>query len=300
MRKHRIGIASALLWLLAFSMQAAWPASAYEGGLLIETEALPALLKRPNVVLVDAADAASYQRIHIPGAVNLFFNLFADLEARRKNGYPVDAKEAEKLLGNAGIGTDSVVVIYDGGEGAMASGLWFALDFFGVESVKVLNGGFRKWMKEGRPVTQDTPAVKKKKFVAKIDRPESVVTRQWIKENMQAQNTLLVDARSPNEFTGKELLPGAVRGGHIPGARNLDWIKLAGKLETFKSVDDIKAILTKAGITQETRVVSYCHQGIGRATFLEMAMKVAGYNNVLLYTGSWQDWSADRNLPVEK
>ncbi|GMQ86893.1 MAG: sulfurtransferase [Gammaproteobacteria bacterium] len=300
LNKTRLGLVLAVLaGLLAFMVPAVWAEPAYESDLLIETGELPELLKQPNVVLVDAVDEATYQRIHIPGAVNLFFNQFANLETRRKSGFPASEKDAGKLLGDAGMDNDTLVIVYDDGEGVMASGLWFALDFFGHEKVKVLNGGFRKWMKEGRPVTQDAPAVIKKKFVARA-RPDMVVTRKWVKKNMHDENTLLVDARSPDEFTGKDLLPGIKRGGHIPGAVNLDWVNLSDKLNTFKSADDIKAILAKAGITPDTRVVSYCQQGIGRATFLVMAMKLAGYDNVLEYTGSWQDWSTDQTLPVEK
>lgn len=293
------GMGLLLAAVLVFSPLAVWAEPAYARDLLIETGELPELLKQPNVVLVDGVDEASYQRIHIPGAVNLFFNQFADLETRKENGFPAKVEDAEKLLGDAGIDNDTLVIIYDGGDGAVASGLWFALEFFGHENVKVLNGGFRKWIKEGRPVTQVAPEVKRKKFVAKA-RAETVVNRKWVKKNLGEQGTLLVDARSPDEFTGKDLLPGIKRGGHIPGAVNLDWVNLSGELATVKSADEIKAILGKAGITPETRVVSYCQQGIGRATFLNMAMKLAGYDNVLLYTGSWQDWSTDQELPVEK
>ncbi len=190
-------------------------------------------------------------------------------------------------------------IIYDGGEGAIASGVWFALEFFGHEKVKVMNGGFRKWLKEGRPVTQEAPKVVKKKYVA-TPRPERVVNRKWVKKNMHEKNTLLLDARSVDEFTGKDLLPGIKRGGHIPGAVNLDWINLSDKVKTFKSAEDIKAILAKAGIAPETRVISYCQQGTGRATFVGLAMKLVGYENVVEYMGSWQDWSTDPNLPVAK
>jgi thiosulfate/3-mercaptopyruvate sulfurtransferase len=292
------GVGLLLAAVLVFSPPL-WAEPAYALDLLIETGELPELLKQPNVMLVDGVDEASYQRIHIPGAVNLFFNQFADLATRKENGSPAKVEDAEKLLGDAGIDNDTLVIIYDGGDGAVASGLWFALEFFGHENVKVLNGGFRKWIKEGRPVTQVAPEVKRKKFVAKA-RAETVVNRKWVKKNLGEQGTLLVDARSPDEFTGKDLLPGIKRGGHIPGAVNLDWVNLSGELATVKSADEIKAILGKAGITPETRVVSYCQQGIGRATFLNMAMKLAGYDNVLLYTGSWQDWSTDQELPVEK
>lgn len=296
---NKTGLNLALVLVLVFMMPAVWAKTAYESDLLIEINELPELLKKPNVVLVDAVDEAVYQRIHIPGAVNLFFNQFANLKTRKKNGFPTNVKDAEKLLGDAGISNDTLVVIYDGGEGAIASGLWFALDFFGHKKVKVLNGGFRKWMKESRPVTQDVSKITKKKYVAKAH-PEKVVNRKWVKKNMHKNNTMIVDTRSRDEFIGKDLLPGIKRGGHIPGAKNLEWSKFSGKLETLKSADDIKKILAKAGITRDTQVVSYCHQGIGRATFLVMAMKLVGYNNVLEYTGSWQDWSTDPLLPVEK
>lgn len=298
LNKTGFGIVFALA--LVFTVPVVWATSPYVNhGLLIETDELPELLKQPNVVLVDAVDETSYQRIHIPGAVNLFFNKFANLETRKKTGFPAKVKDAEKLLGDVGIDNETLVIVYDGGEGAIASGLWFALEFFGHKKVKLLNGGFRKWIKEGRAVTQDAPGVLKKKFVARA-RPEMVVNRKWVKKNMYEKNTLLVDARSPDEFTGKDLLPGIKRGGHIPGAVNLDWVNLSDKLNTFKSAGDIRAILAKAGITPDTRVVSYCQQGIGRATFLGMAMKLVGYDNVLEYTGSWQDWSTDLALPVEK
>lgn len=290
---------SVLVLVLIFMLPTVWAKTAYESGLLIEVNELPELLKQSNVVLIDAVDETAYQRIHIPGAVNLFFNQFANLETRKKNGFPTKVKDAEKLLGNAGISNDTLVVIYDGGEGAIASGLWFALDFFGHKKVKVLNGGFRKWMKEGRPVTQDVPGITKKKYIAKAH-PEKVVTRKWLKKNLHDKNMMIMDTRSLNEFIGKDLLPGIKRGGHIPGAKNLEWNKFSGNLETFIPADEIKKVLANAGITKDTQVVSYCHQGIGRATFLVMAMKLVGYNNVLEYTGSWQDWSTDLSLPVEK
>ena len=152
---------------LFLSLPAARAETGYAYDLLVETDALPALLKQPNVVLVDGVDDANYQRIHIPGAVHLFYNQFADFETRSKDGSPAKVEDAEKLLGDAGIDNDTMVIIYDSGDGATASGLWFALEYFGHEKVRVLNGGFRKWMKEGRPVTQEVPKVEKKKFIAK-------------------------------------------------------------------------------------------------------------------------------------
>jgi thiosulfate/3-mercaptopyruvate sulfurtransferase len=154
----RIRSVLAAVTLLA-AASAAGTESGYARDLLISTDELITSQKRPDVVLADAEAETTYQRGHIPGAVNLPATFFTNLESRRKNGYPVTAADAEKLLGEAGIDNVTQVLIYDHGDGKAAAGLWFALDFFGHEKMKIVNGGFRKWVKEGRPATQDVPAV---------------------------------------------------------------------------------------------------------------------------------------------
>src|ERR1041385_7509581 len=165
---------SVLAAIALLSASAAEAGSGYARDLLISTDEFVALQKQPGVVLADAEAATTYQRGHIPGAVNLPIASFTNLESRRKNGYPVTPADAEKLLGEAGIDNDTLLVIYGNGDGKAEAGLWFALDFFGHEKMKIINGGFRKWVKEGRPVTQDVPAVAKKTYTAK-PRPEQVV-----------------------------------------------------------------------------------------------------------------------------
>jgi thiosulfate/3-mercaptopyruvate sulfurtransferase len=267
--------------------------------LLIETEDLAKILGQPNVRLIDAVDPAGYQRAHIAGAVNIFYLDLAKLDERKKNGFPLSQAEAEKIFGEAGIDAATQVVVYDGGEGPSASGVWFVLDFFGHKNVKVLNGGLRKWLKENRSLTQDVPTPEKKKFTAKPD-AERVVTRAWVEKNLKTKDVVLVDTRSFNEYIGKDVRPGASRGGHIPGAAHLEWTKFSDKMNTFKSADQLEKALNQRGITKETKVVTYCQTGIGRSTDMALAMKLIGYDNVVEYAGSWEEWSADPRLPIEK
>ncbi len=277
----------------------AWAAKGYaRPELLMETDELAKIVSQSNVRLVDAVDPGTYNRAHIPGAVNIFYQLLATLKTRKENGYPASPKDAEKIFGEAGIDNNTLVVVYDGGEGPIASAVWFALDFFGHKNVKVLNGGFRKWVKEGRPVTQDVAKVEKKKFTAVVPQPEKVIALEGVKK--RDKNTVLADTRSFKEFIGQDLVPGAARGGHIPGAVHLEWTQFADNLETFKSADDIKKALEKKGITKDTKAVTYCQIGLGRSTMMALAMKLVGYDNVREYSGSWEEWSADPRLPLEK
>lgn len=300
MRK-RVRAVAGTLAVLAFSFltSTTWAAGYARPELLIETEELARILNQPNVRLIDAVEPASYQRAHLPGAVNVFYLDLAKLEERKKNGHPLSNAEAEKIFGEAGIDNNTQVIVYDGGEGPSASGVWFVFDFFGHKNVKVLNGGFRKWLKESRPVTQDVPTIEKKRFLVK-EHPEKVVTREWVQKRLRNKDVMLVDTRSFNEYIGKDLRPGASRGGHLPGAVHLEWTKFSDKVNTFKAAAELEKVLQQRGITRNTKVVTYCGSGLGRSTDMALAMKLIGYDNVVEYTGSWEEWSADPRLPIEK
>lgn len=278
---------------------ASWAEDYSRPELLTAPKALAGILRKPDVRILDARSESDYKKGHIPGAVSVFYNKLVDFAARKKNGFPVFPKVAEEIFSAAGISADTQVVIYDGGEGPPASGLWFVMDFFGHEKVSVLNGGFKRWTKEGWPVSKDKVKVDKAQFIAKPN-PRKVVTLRWVKKNMRRKDIMLVDTRSLKEYIGEVVLSGASRGGHIPGAVHLDWKRLSDDLNSYKSADELIKELAKKGITKDSKVVTYCHQGIGRATDLVFAMKLLGYDNVLEYTGSWQEWSRDPRLPVEK
>ncbi|MEK6672349.1 MAG: sulfurtransferase [Nitrospirota bacterium] len=283
-----------------FILSVALPVKAYtQQKLLTSTEELSKIMHNPNVRILDAVDPALYNRAHIPGAINIFYQNLTKIEERKKNGFPISEKEAEKIFSDAGIDSGTQVVVYDGGEGAFASGVWFVLDFFGHKNVRVLDGGFRKWISEGRPVAQSVSKVEKKKFAAK-PRSEMIVTTEWIRENLGIKGLVILDSRSLKEYIGVDVRPGASRGGHIPGAIHLEWVEVSDKINSFKSIEELEKVFKQRGITKDIAVVTYCHSGIGRSTELAFALKLLGYNKVYEYTGSWEAWSSDPRLPIEK
>lgn len=295
--KHWIAVLAGLTFAL---LGAAAQAQGYaRPELLIETEELARILSQPNLRLVDAADAATYKRAHLPGAVNLPYLDLSRIDERRGTGHPTSNFEAERLFGGAGIDANTPVVVYDGGEGAPASGVWFMLDFFGHKNVRVLNGGFRKWLKEGRAVTQEVPQVERKKFIP-APQPQKIVNREWVKRNLGQKGVVFADTRSFNEYIGREQPAGAARGGHLPGAIHLEWANFSAGTASFKSAAEIEAALKARGITRETKVVTYCQAGLGRSTDVAFAMKLIGWDNVVEYPGSWEEWSADPRLPLER
>lgn len=274
------------------------PAGYEDAGILISTEELAKSADRPNVRIIDATmNAALFQRAHIPNAISIPHPTVADIKSRKETGFPITVEKAEEVFGGAGIDEKTLVVAYDDGDGPSASAMWFALQFFGHGQVKILDGGFRKWIAEGRPVTQAVIQPKPKKFTAKPD-PEMVVTSNWILEHRKTPGTVILDARSLDEFIGKNKMSNP-RGGHIPGARHLPWNDVAGKVETYKNAVELKKMFQEKGITKDKQLVMYCQIGMGRSTDLYVALRLLGFKNIKNYTGSWEDWSSNPTLEGE-
>jgi thiosulfate/3-mercaptopyruvate sulfurtransferase len=269
-------------------------APALATGLFVQADALAAELRTGAVRLVDAENAEAYARAHIPGAVHLHYMELEDADENAKTGLPIHAQLGATKLGAAGIARTTPVVVYDSGDGRAASGVWHVLRFLGHENVRILDGGFRKWVKEGRPVTQEAPAPKKASFVPKPRMDWALRTEAVLRPGV-----LVLDARSIAEFSGKET-GGARQGGHVPGAKSFPWTKLAGSLDTFKSRAEMRKILAEAGIAPEREIVTYCNPGIGRSTFLAAALAELGYDRVKVYPGSWIEWASDPARPIER
>ncbi|OOG27708.1 hypothetical protein B1C78_03420 [Thioalkalivibrio denitrificans] len=255
---------------------------------------------QPELVLIDAEIPDRFARAHIPGAVNLPHMELEDAEENAETGRPIFPQLAANRLGEAGIAVDTPVVVYDGGDGRAASAVWYILRYIGHQDVRILDGGFRKWLAQGHPVTQQARAVEQMRYILPDrERKEWELTTDRLRELLDRGEAVLVDTRSIAEFAGKET-GGARRAGHIPGAVSLPWTRLAGEPETFADDEILRRALERAGLSPDQTIVTYCNPGLGRSTFLLAALTRLGFENVIVYPGSWNEWAADPRLPVAR
>lgn len=239
-----------------------------------------------------------YKESHIPGAY--FFDLEKQLSAPvSKHGgrHPLpDIEQFRHEIEQAGIDNTKTVVAYDGGEGAFASRFWWLLTYIGHDKVYVLNGGFKSWVEAGYPTTKEVPKPEPANFKVSI-RKEMLATYEEIKEIVanKKKSPILIDSREKARYLGKEEPIDKIPG-HIPGAMHKFW---AEGLENgfFKGSEEQKKRF--AELDQKEPIIVYCGSGV-TATPNYIALKIAGYQNVKLYAGSYSDWVSYSDNPVEK
>lgn len=239
-----------------------------------------------------------YKESHIPGAY--FFDLEKQLSAPvSKHGgrHPLpDIEQFRHEIEQAGIENTKTVVAYDGGEGAFASRFWWLLTYIGHDKVYVLNGGFKGWVEAGYPTTKEVPKPESAQYKVSI-RKEMLATYEEIKEIVanKKKSPILIDSREKARYLGKEEPIDKIPG-HIPGAMHKFW---AEGLENgfFKGSEEQKKRF--AELDQKEPIIVYCGSGV-TATPNYIALKIAGYQNVKLYAGSYSDWVSYSDNPVEK
>lgn len=241
---------------------------------------------------------AEYEEAHVPGAV--FIDWTADI-TDPEDSIPVQIAPPERFaekMGSCGIGDGTLVVAYDHTGGQFATRLWWALTYYGYERVCVLDGGWKKWVGEGRPTSSETPSPEPATFTPS-PRPALRLDAEGTLQKSRGSGVLL-DARDRGQYTG-ELARGEGRAGRIPGAASLP----AGKLfdpetETFRSPEELEERLRAAGVPEDRNapVAAYCNGGVA-ATVPLFSLYRLGYTSIANYDGSWNEWGERRDLPAE-
>jgi thiosulfate/3-mercaptopyruvate sulfurtransferase len=272
---------------------------------LADTDTLARHLADPHWVVFDCRhDLAAPQRgreeyaqSHIPGA--RFLHLDEDLSAPKtgRNGrHPLpDPERLAEKLGDAGVDSATQVVAYDAQGAMVAARLWWLLRWLGHLPVAVLDGGWERWVAEGRPQTSEVSSPRPARFRGGLK--EIPLSADAVRSRLGDRATVLLDARAPDRFRGQNETIDPV-GGRIPGARNRYYRDNLDASGRFKSPAALKAeFRTLMGTTSPSEVVTYCGSGVSACHNL-LAMEVAGLRGARLYPGSWSEWSADPARPV--
>jgi thiosulfate/3-mercaptopyruvate sulfurtransferase len=271
--------------------------------MLVSTAWVAEHLADPKVRLVEVdVDTSAYKQGHIPGALGWNWTTqLCDTQVRDI----IPRAQLETLLSASGIGNDTTIVLYGDNNNWFAAWAFWQLKMYGHADVRIMNGGRKKWLAESRELSTDEPSVGARNYTA-ADADLSL--RAFLSE-VQAVDTrnggVLVDVRSPQEFTGEILAPPGLpetcqRGGHIPGARSIPWAKACNEDGTFKSYEELARLYEGEGVTRDKHVVAYCRIG-ERSSHTWFVLKyLLGYPNVKNYDGSWTEWGNLVGAPVEK
>ena len=270
---------------------------------LIDTATLQQNLGRPGLVILDVRGRAAYEfGGHIPGAVHSTWHEYSDPNSVAKGVLDPNVQNLERRIRALGINDDSDVVIYSnpfdnwGDEGRM----FWMLHALGHHHLRILDGGWVKWVEERRPFEHGVTKVVTGTFQAK-PRPGVSILKDELKEIVKGQDArkvAILDARSFEEFLGKEV-SGIPRPGHIPGAIPVPWNGFLNRDGTLKAKEAILERLGQQRMHPHEDTICYCTGGV-RSAWLWFVLKVAGFERVRNYAGSWWEWSRDFACPVEK
>ena len=272
---------------------------------LVDTDWVAAHAADPNVRVVEVdVDNKAYEEGHVPGALAWAWNTqLCDTVVRDI----LPKSQFAALMTQSGVGNDTTVVLYGDNNNWFAAWAFWQMKIYGHKDVRIMNGGRKKWISEGRDLETMTRKPNPSAKPYQAGEPD-LSLRAFLPQVQQAQKSgksILIDVRSPQEFSGEILAPPGLpetcqRGGHIPGAHSVPWGKACNEDGTFKSLEEIQKLYGAEGVSQATPVIAYCRIG-ERSSHTWFVLKyLMGVGNVTNYDGSWTEWGNLVGAPVEK
>ena len=274
---------------------------------LVSTEWVEQHLNDPNVRIVEIdEDTEVYQKGHIPGAIAWHWE--KDLHDPLRRNF-IGRDELRELLARSDVSPETTIVIYGENSNWFAAYTYWYLKYWGVENVKLMNGGRMKWEMENRKMVTESPDIGRSgKTVPLLEKPRDELRafRDFVLERVGRKDATFVDVRSPEEFRGEMLAPPHLPQeqsqvpGHIPGAINITWNRVANEDGTFKSADELKALYEGAGLRPNGEIVAYCRIGERSSHTWFVLKELLGYSDVRNYDGSWTEYGSLVDVPVER
>lgn len=269
---------------------------------LVSTDWVADHLNDPKVVVVEVdVDTKAYEEGHVPSSVG--WNWKTQLsDTLTRDIIPKSAME--QLMQNSGISNDSTVILYGDNNNWFAAWAFWQLKMYGHDDVRIMNGGRKKWLLEGRDLSIEATKPTISSYAAQeVDNSMRILLPE-VMASYANGSTALVDVRSADEFAGRILSPPGLpetcqRGGHIPGAKNIGWGLACNEDGTFKTFDDLKTLYEGRGVTSDKDVIAYCRIGERSSHSWFVLKYLLGYPNVRNYDGSWTEWGNLVGAPVE-
>ena len=275
----------------------------YAKDVLVDADWAIEHIEDPDIRFVEVdVDTNAYDEGHIPGAVA--WNWTSQLSDGVRRDI-VGREDLSKLLSDSGIGPATTVVLYGDNNNWFAAWAYWQLKLFGLDRLKILNGGRKLWVARGLQTSTDVPSY----APTGIQVGEADFSHRAFRDDVLGQIDspgALVDVRSPAEFNGELLAPaalpqeGAQRAGHVPGAANIPWASAVNDDGTFKSADELRDLYAAKGITAEVDVIAYCRIGERSSHTWFVLHELLGFDRVRNYDGSWTEYGSLVGVPIEK
>lgn len=264
--------------------------------LLLEPEALQEIIGEESLLIVDLSPNEHYNSFHIPDAVSLEYSEIVASQAPVMGLLP-DAEHLNKVLSTIGLTKDHHVVAYDNENSGKASRLLWTLDCMGHPHFSLLNGGLTAWNSLGLPTNNQNVSSQTTEYQTVI-KDDCIANKDYILNHLDNPKVILLDTRTAGEYAGEVVR--AARGGHIPGAINVNWtdaIDMENNLK-LKPENVLHKLYESAGVTPDKEIITYC-QTHHRSAHSYIVLKSLGYTNIKGYHGAWSEWGNDANTPIE-
>lgn len=268
----------------------------YNPPLIIEADELEQHLHADNILIIDLCKDETYVQSHIPGAVHLQYPRILHVE-KPVMGLLPDMNTLSAVLSSLGMTKDTHVIAYDDEGGGKACRLLWTLEVIGHQHYSLLNGGLHAWANEGHTLDQ-TPVIPSPSEYSTCEIKQAIADKNYILNSINNPDSMLLDSRTIEEFTGNKRF--AERGGHIPGAINLDWMLTMDKQRNLRLLPDdaLKQQLQSLGITADKEIILYC-QTHHRSSHAFIMLKHLGYENLKGYPGAWSEWGNLPDTPID-
>ena len=248
-------------------------------------------------------DTKQYEKGHLEGAIGWNWQTQLQDQVRRDI---LSKDQLAEFLSDAGVTADTTLILYGDNNNWFAAYAFWLLKYYGHKDVRLINGGRKKWVAEGKSLTEHFPIYPRSTYKVASVNADLRVSRDYVMGLLNGARRGLVDVRSPDEYIGRIIAPlgmseTAQRGGHIPGARNVPWSQAVNEDGTFRSVEELKTLYDGKGISPDLKVVvTYCRIGERSSHSWFVLKYLLGYPDVRNYDGSWTEWGNLINAPIER